>query len=65
MYTLLSMKISSKRINDSLKDIIISKDATIKFILDNETIGNHFLNQSIYGIVNSINDKEGNRLLHI
>jgi hypothetical protein len=36
MYTILSSKISSKRINDSLKDITISKGATIKFILDNE-----------------------------
>jgi hypothetical protein len=42
--------------------ITVSKGDTIKFILDNEKTGNHFLNQPIYGIVKSINDKEGNKI---
>lgn len=48
--------------NNTDINIIISKGNTIKFILDNEDTGNHFLNQSIYGIVKSINDKEGNKI---
>jgi len=48
--------------NNTDINITISKGNTIKFILDNEDTGNHFLNQSIYGIVKSINDKEGNKI---
>ena len=48
--------------NNTNINITISKGDTIKFILDNEDTGNHFLNQPIYGIVKSINDKEGNKI---
>jgi|GEM_PF-1896611 len=47
--------------NNTDINITISKGDTIKFILDNEDTGNHFLNQPIYGIVKSINGKEGNK----
>ena len=47
--------------NNNNINITISKGDTIKFILDNEDTGNHFLNQPIYGIVKSINGKEGNK----
>ena len=48
--------------NNTNINITISKGDTIKFIVDNEDTGNHFLNQPIYGIVKSINDKEGNKI---
>src|SRR5215216_2916405 len=48
--------------NNTDINITISKGDTIKFILDNEDTGNHFLNQPIYGIVKSINGKEGNKI---
>jgi len=47
--------------NNTNINITISKGDTIKFIVDNEDTGNHFLNQPIYGIVKSINGKEGNK----
>src|SRR5215213_9445391 len=47
--------------NNTDINITISKGDTIKFILDNEDTGNHFLNKPIYGIVKSINGKEGNK----
>jgi hypothetical protein len=48
--------------NNTSIDIIISKGDTIKFMLDNEKSGNHFFDQPIYGIVKSINGKEGNKI---
>ena len=48
--------------NNTDINITISKDDTIKFKLDNEDTGNHFFNQQIYGIVKSINGKEGNKI---
>src|SRR5215207_2593345 len=48
--------------NNTSTDIIISKGDTIKFMLDNEESGNHFFDQPIYGIVKSINGKEGNKI---
>lgn len=48
--------------NNTDINITISKDDTIKFKLDNEDTGNHFFNQPIYGIVKSINGKEGNKI---
>src|SRR5215207_8227766 len=48
--------------NNTNTDIIISKGDTIKFMLDNEESGNHFFDQPIYGIVKSINGKEGNKI---
>src|SRR5215216_6949805 len=43
--------------NNTSTDIIISTGDTIKFKLNNEESGNHFLDQPIYGIVNSITCK--------
>jgi len=48
--------------NNTSTDIIISKGDTIKFMLDNKESGNHFFDQPIYGIVKSINGKEGNKI---
>ena len=48
--------------NNTDINITISKDDTIKFKIDNEDTGNHFFNQQIYGIVKSINGKEGNKI---
>lgn len=48
--------------NNTNINITISKGDTIKFKLDNEDTGNHFFNQSIYGIVKSITGKEGNKI---
>ena len=48
--------------NNTDINITVSKGDTIKFMLDNEDTGNHFFNQPIYGIVKSINDKEGNKI---
>jgi len=48
--------------NNTNINITISKGDTIKFKLDNEDTGNHFFNQPIYGIVKSINGKEGNKI---
>ena len=48
--------------NNTSTDIIISRGDTIKFKLNNEESGNHFLDQPIYGIVNSITGKEGNKI---
>lgn len=48
--------------NNTDINIIVSKGDTIKFMLNNEDTGNHFFNQPIYGIVKSINDKEGNKI---
>lgn len=48
--------------NNTNINITISKGDTITFTLDNEDTGNHFFNQSIYGIVKSITGKEGNKI---
>ena len=48
--------------NNTDINITISTDDTIRFKLDNEDTGNHFFNQPIYGIVKSINGKEGNKI---
>ncbi len=48
--------------NNTDINITVSKGDTIKFMLDNEDTGNHFFNQPIYGIVKSINGKEGNKI---
>jgi len=44
-------------------DITISKGKTITIKLDNQATSNHFLGQSINGIVESIKDANGNEML--
>ena len=44
-------------------NIIISKGKTITIKLDNQATSNHFLGQSINGIVESIKDANGNEML--
>jgi|SRR5215208_4041433 len=48
--------------NNTKTIINISKGNTITINLDNEDTDNHFIGQPIYGIVKSINDRDGNEM---